>query len=137
MNEDIFGGLKSALERGDSLKKAMITFYNAGYKKEEIEEAARALEDPTILKTISQNPIASNNVQPKSNIPLPSVSPIVNSSEKKIKQTKQKASKYGSEKGDKNLVFILAGVLVFLLGVLVAIFLFKDQLISFFSSFFS
>lgn len=43
INEEILGGLKSALERGSSLESAMRTFYNSGYKKEEIEEAARGL----------------------------------------------------------------------------------------------
>lgn len=41
---DILGGLREALTRGGSLKEAMISFYNAGYSKEEIEEAARALQ---------------------------------------------------------------------------------------------
>jgi len=40
---DIVGGLKVALSRGEPLQKAMQSFYNAGYKKEEIEEAAREL----------------------------------------------------------------------------------------------
>jgi hypothetical protein len=43
INQEILGGLKSALERGESLKRAMMTFYNSGYKKEEIEEVARML----------------------------------------------------------------------------------------------
>lgn len=43
VNKDILGGLKVALSRGDSLQSAMQSFYNAGYTKEEIEEAARAL----------------------------------------------------------------------------------------------
>ena len=43
--EDMIGGLKSALERGYSLEKGMISLFNARYKKEEIEEAARSLLD--------------------------------------------------------------------------------------------
>ncbi len=43
VNEEIVGGLKSALERGQSLQRAMMALYNSGYKKEEIEEAARSL----------------------------------------------------------------------------------------------
>ena len=42
-NEEIIGGLRTALEKGQSLRSAMMSFYNSGYKKEEIEEAARAL----------------------------------------------------------------------------------------------
>jgi hypothetical protein len=40
-NEEIMGGLISALSRGESLENAMMTFYNAGYKKEEIEDSAK------------------------------------------------------------------------------------------------
>ena len=38
---DIVGGLISGMERGYSLKEAMISFYNTGYNKQDIEEAAR------------------------------------------------------------------------------------------------
>jgi len=41
VHEEIVGGLISALSRGEPLQKAMMTFYNAGYGKQEIEEAAR------------------------------------------------------------------------------------------------
>ncbi len=41
VNEEIIGGLISALSRGESLQKAMMTFYNAGYQKEEIEGSAK------------------------------------------------------------------------------------------------
>jgi hypothetical protein len=41
-NEEILGGLKAATSRGETLKEAMMTFYQAGYDKAEIEEAARA-----------------------------------------------------------------------------------------------
>jgi hypothetical protein len=41
LNEEIIGGLVSALSRGQSLESAMMTFYNAGYNKEEIEDSAK------------------------------------------------------------------------------------------------
>jgi hypothetical protein len=41
VNDEIVGGLVSALSRGDHLQKGMMSFYNAGYNKEEIEDAAR------------------------------------------------------------------------------------------------
>ena len=44
MKEDILEGLKSAVSKGESLRQAMQSFYNAGYKKGEIEEAARDLQ---------------------------------------------------------------------------------------------
>lgn len=43
VKEDIIRGLEGAMSRGESLEKAMYSFYNAGYKKEDVEEAARAL----------------------------------------------------------------------------------------------
>jgi hypothetical protein len=43
VNEEIIGGLISALSRGEPLQQAMMTFYNAGYKKEDIEEAAKTV----------------------------------------------------------------------------------------------
>ncbi len=47
VNEAIFSGLVSALSRGESLQNAMFTFYNAGYSKKDIEEAARELHKQT------------------------------------------------------------------------------------------
>ncbi len=44
VNKDILGGLKSALTRGYSLEEAMLSFFNAGYKRNEIEEAAQSLQ---------------------------------------------------------------------------------------------
>lgn len=41
VNEEIVGGLMSALSRGEGLEKAMMTFYNAGYEKDEIEDSAK------------------------------------------------------------------------------------------------
>ncbi len=41
LNEEIIGGLVSALSRGQSLESAMMTFYNAGYNKEDIEDSAK------------------------------------------------------------------------------------------------
>lgn len=41
----LLGGLESALARGQPLQKSMISFYNAGYKKEDIENAARKFQE--------------------------------------------------------------------------------------------
>ena len=41
--EDISEGLKLAVSKGETLQQAMQSFYNAGYKKENIESAARLL----------------------------------------------------------------------------------------------
>jgi hypothetical protein len=65
VNQEILGGLISALERGESLKKAMMSMYSAGYKKEEIEEAAMATlgMDITSLKDLLAQQNSFNEMQ--------------------------------------------------------------------------
>lgn len=41
--EDIVRGLEGAMSKGETLERAMYSFYNAGYRREDVEEAARAL----------------------------------------------------------------------------------------------
>ncbi len=64
-NQEILGGLKSALERGQTLKEAMMSFYQAGYKKEEIEDAARAYL--YLQKGISEAQILNENKSKEKN----------------------------------------------------------------------
>jgi len=44
VREDIVGGLRNALQKGETLQKAMMSFYSAGYEKGKVEEAARAIQ---------------------------------------------------------------------------------------------
>lgn len=121
----ILEGLKGALARRESLRRAMFSFYNAGYKKEEIEEAARSLQREEQIQPIQQK-------QPlKQKIPQP--------------KTIQRVSDYPSypikEPMSKRKIFLisLTTLLVILLGALVTLFLFKEQVLDFFdnSKFFS
>jgi len=188
VNEEIVGGIRTALERGESLKRAMMTFFNAGYKREEIEEAAKLvnenpIESPKISqvnsnpksnqgffnkifkekiperKIISSQPIVvpqapinspsqpaqqivSNYGQKQSLIPpsIPNNQPakqIVSnygepqiSSQQPVSQPVQKVS----SNNDKIIVIVLVALLVFLLGLLASIFLFKTEIINFFSN---
>jgi len=144
MNEEILGGLKNALERGESLQKAMMTFFNAGYKKEEIEEAARAVNtnQVEINKPISPQPSAPVPQAPVQSSQQPVKQVVSNYDEKQIpvqpkiiSKPAQTVSNYEEKKSkDKTLVIILIGLLVFLFGLLVSIFLFKNELINFFSN---
>ncbi len=43
VNKEILVGLRAALSKGETLKDAMMSFYNAGYVKEEIEASALEL----------------------------------------------------------------------------------------------
>ena len=55
LNEEIIGGLMSALSRKESLEKAMMTFYNAGYEKEEIEDCAKEVYNKVGPKAMGVN----------------------------------------------------------------------------------
>ena len=81
VNQEILGGLRLVLNRGESLEKAMLSFYNAGYRKEEIEEAAQFLQNPeqiqqtkqsetpnTAMKPLSKKVSYYNTENPKSNL---------------------------------------------------------------------
>ncbi len=152
VREDILGGLRAALQRGESLKQAMLTFINAGYSQEEIENAARQFDadkaaqpqqpiQPVLFvpqevasRTDEESP--SINVQKVSSYgekPIP-VKPMVVQQPVVIAQ--QKVSGYsGTEKlKGKTAIFILIALLVILLGILITLFLFKDEIMSFFTS---
>jgi outer membrane biosynthesis protein TonB len=161
VNDDIVGGLRSAINRGESLRRAMMTFYNAGYKKEDIEEAAKFFsehpeeEKPATPVTIvpakknlfgnifSKKP-EEKKVPPKEMpIPVAPTPPVSQPSPQIVShygektEPVQKVSNYEKperEPKDKILIAILVTVLIFLLGILAAIFLFKQQIINFFSS---
>lgn len=184
VSEEIVGGIKNALERGNSLRDAMISFFNAGYDRKEIEEAAAILLNyqPTV-KTESTIPVpVMKMVEVKKEISPPKViqkvsgygednaptsktiflqqsipemsKPIVQTSSNFVSQELPKAinvmpqtnakkievsaqKKISSSKmtpQGKVLVAILVGLLIFLIGLLVVIFLFRPQLIDFISS---
>ena len=83
--QDLLGGIASGVSRGQSLKEAMISLYNAGYEKEEIENAAKAYlelvnekNQPVVPQVKnsksgsmpnSQNKLSQGNEKSSSNLP--------------------------------------------------------------------
>jgi hypothetical protein len=141
VREDILGGLKSAVQKGESLKQAMITFYNAGYSKEEIEEAARVLvSQGHIFQQAQQNvtqPNSSSKIDPTK---LPPGQPIQKESNYGSNNSNQissvqKISDYSSGKKKKGngLIILLFILLAVLIGLLVLVIIFKDSILKFFS----
>ena len=68
VREDIFGGLKLAVEKGETLEQAMISFFNAGYKREDIEETARVYQSgyyPQPVQPVQQAPQIQQSAQQK------------------------------------------------------------------------
>lgn len=85
VNVEIFAGLRGALERGESLKRAMMTFYNAGYKKEEISEAAGLLKNYH-PGTLQEKPIIQEEKQVKPKLDQPTLIPLIKKKKEKPKQ---------------------------------------------------
>ncbi len=134
---DIFGGLKLALTKGESLKQAMISFYNAGYNKAEIEESARAVKQ-------GFQPVMPQ--QPRKLAPKPKTSPApikprqrVSNYGKPQMQTAvqkpvQQVSNYNQnivQTKDKVVFGFLVFVLIVLLGSLTSVFVFKSEVTNF------
>jgi len=126
IKEEILGGLKLALSKGESLKQAMMSFYNAGYKKQDIEEAARTLhmqEHPSLLqKPIEVLKQKFFNKKPKQ---IPIIKP------QNISDYQQQSVK---PKG-KIILFLLIFILLILIGALASLFIFKNEVVSFINSF--
>src|SRR3989339_376242 len=115
VKQDILGGLFSAVSRGIDLKNAMQSLYNAGYEKEEIEEAAKKE-------------------------PIQDIIPIVEKQKTQIKSNKpttKKVSDYDHtfENNDRKIIAVLIVILIFLIGVLLATIIFKPEIISFINEF--
>ncbi len=159
-NQEILGGLKAALARGQTLKKAMMSFYQAGYKKEEIEDAARAYlylqkgNSETEVLTRNQTLNQDKEKNEKNNLTKTEEEKKISKfgktktpplggkiSREEPEKVVQKISNYEG-KGDlkkfrnKTITSILIITLIVLLGILALVFLFKAELIDFINSLF-
>ncbi len=77
VKEDILGGLRVALEKGNSLQQAMQSFYNSGYKKEDIEEAAREIQRRIYARQHPQPMQPQSSTHPKKPLSSPQQKPLV------------------------------------------------------------
>ncbi len=181
--EDILGGLKSALMRGYTLKDAMISFYNAGYSKEDIEESARTLqyqmvEHPELKDLLmsshekfmapgdfleskpgqgkpgqklkpGEKPVAGKGVVPENVAASSKGTSQVSAGAQKGRfkslknfqphpipgpKEKKNLPKYKQGTGLRVETLTLVALLLILLGALAAIFIFRNQIISFFNN---
>src|SRR3989344_7659558 len=130
-NQDIVNGLRQALARGESLKQAMITFYNAGYKKEEIEDAAREIQGNQRLQYSSQ----TQYQQPATFTQQPQYQQPTQPIQKVSSYTSTTGQVEGKKWGSK-MVWILGSILVLLVISLSLAFAFKTQLIDFLTKLF-
>lgn len=71
--EEIIGGLKNALDRGESLERAKQSFVNAGYSQDEVNEAALHLSgsDTAGSNLLKKNTVLLEDITAFSPMPLP------------------------------------------------------------------
>ena len=134
VNQEILAGIQHAISKGETLQHAMQTFYNAGYKKEEIYDAARNIQ-------AMQNPLVQQTQQPAQaqyqKIQRPAQQVSAYESQQKTQQKPkviQKVSAYEKKqsKGYGAIIFLII-ILFALIGALVSVFLFKDQILNLFN----
>lgn len=159
IRDEIVEGLRFAMNKGDSLLKAMMSFYNAGYSKLEVEEAARMLSQPSLQNIqpqvqiqAPQPPPSQVQGQPKQYVSqygppvdlLQSTTmPIQNISEAPptpVPESPQRVSSYGNKEGNKHplstgVMIFLSIILFLLLSALVSLVVFKDVIAKFFGGF--
>ena len=83
--EDIIGGIKIALSKGQKLEDIMQSFYNSGYKKEDIEQAVNELFSETSQSIKLQLP--QNSPQVKIQIPQPAQQKMISSTSAQVIQS--------------------------------------------------
>lgn len=147
LNPDIVGGLKSALTRGYSLDEAMMSFLNAGYKREEIEEASQSLQSQItsgeISSELSPQPIwtleqdnQDKQIEPEV-ITAPKQKQAIPKEKFQVAQPKQVVTRGVAAYTDydtsriRTITVILAILLVLLVGILGLMYIFKNQIIDF------
>lgn len=144
--EDISEGLKLAVSKGETLQQAMQSFYNAGYKKENIESAARLLTLNVVQPTQPQE-----STIPQKQPVIPQQTPFksvqkISSYGKPLPQQQfplppkpvQKISSYEQSQKQRNPKVIMVILVIILLivfgGAIGGILFFKENVIEFFNN---
>jgi len=133
-NYDLIEGIRLALSKGYTLEQAMMSFYNAGYPKDEIEEAARILlYHPSQILSHPGKPIPEEFKKPIKALP-----PCTCLAEPVAETEKSRISQYGQDYKTANNIAITALIVVLflVLAALAGILIFKNELINFFAGLF-
>lgn len=130
MREDIYGGLKNALDRGEDLEKAVRSFIAAGYPEPEVREAAQAIS--------SNAPIIPQSSGDFSRFPQEQYNQNIkneraNFNFQQVQQ--QNYSQINRKRIDWKLITLIS-ILFILVVILIVSFFFKEQVVGFFSALF-
>ena len=131
MRDDIYGGLKNAIERGATLDQAVRSFINAGYSESEVREAAKSFMPPVLSVTNpSTTPNTTNSIQ-KRPMPIQARPPQQQQSPPAQPNPQMQFATISPppEKSNKTII-ILVAVLTLLVGVFVTSLLFRNEIAS-------
>ena len=119
MREDIYGAIKNALERGETIEEAIQSLINSGYNSVEVKETAQEIVKGTLTGLSLKPPtkISSDKKEFKS-------LPIQEIETKKPSQRRPKK------------IIILVVILLVLVGILIATILLREQFINFLTDLF-
>ena len=145
MEKVISEGLKLAVSKGETLQQAMQSFYNAGYKREYIESAARLMVNEMKPAQPQESTISQKQPIPPKQPPFKSIQKV-SSYEKPLPQQQsplplkpvQIVSGYGElqkKRNPKKIMIILVIILLIVFGGAVGgILFFKENFIEFFNN---
>lgn len=124
MREDIYGGLKNALERGASVEQAIRSLINAGYNDIDVRNTAKYLTTgamstttPDLQKTQQMPPISRQEFKPLAG--------------QKIKFRERARTREGAGK-----IIALVIVLLLLIGALILTLIFRNSIVEFLTGLF-
>jgi len=105
-----------------------MSFFNAGYSKEEIEEAARFIQAPSVPQATPMPP--ASPVTPSTPTNSQGYQPINPSSQISAPPPVQRVSAYGTKpkSSGRGITIALVLLLLVLLGILVSVFMFRDSI---------
>ena len=146
MKEELVEGIRQAISKGEPIEKAMMSFYNSGYSKQDIEEAAAAIQSPgffqqmpqpvqQVISPVSQQPMQKTQVTQVQQ-PIQQIMAVPQPQIMIQPGVVQRVSAYGPRPNKKGMAItiILVVILLFLVGILTAVILFKDEISDFLSS---
>lgn len=138
MENELVEGIRQAMKKGETLQQAMMSFFNAGYNREEIQNAARQIQ----MEMNSQNFSQTQNISSQQNSQK-SVQQLSKSSTKENQsQVKQSVSSYEEPKKkskfmefltNKITIIILSIILLILIGGLISMLIFREPILDFFA----
>lgn len=131
MRQDIYGGLKNAIERGATQEQAIKSFVSAGYKESDVRDAARALEQGVL--TMMQPVTTPNNALKK----LPAI-PAKPQAKPQNTNYVSPQTNFKVEQPHKKpdwIVIVLVVVLLFSVIAFVSSLLFRKEIAQFLSAF--